>query len=72
MYYGEDEGDDEQIDANSPGAIVVESVSNIRTVASLGLEEERAEAYAVALDRADPHPLRSNLIKGKTNGAMNS
>ena len=66
LYYGEDEGDDEDIDANSPGAIVIESVSNIRTVASLNLEEERAIVYEKALEREEPHPVWTNLIKGAT------
>lgn len=64
MYYGEDEGDDEKIDANSPGAIVIESVSNIRTVASLSLENERVEKYSRALEKEDPHPARTNAVKG--------
>lgn len=64
LYYGEDEGDDEDIDAKSPGGIVIESVSNIRTVASLTLEEERVEEYEHALAKEDPHPLRTNTIKG--------
>jgi len=66
LYYGEDEGDDAEVDANSPGAIVIESVSNIRTVASLNLEEERAAEYANALEKEDSHPLWSNMIKGMT------
>lgn len=64
MYYGEDEGDDKVIDASSPGGIVIEVLSNIRAVASLTLEEERASTYKAALEREDPHPLRSNVTKG--------
>ena len=71
LYYGEDEGDDAEVDANSPGAIVIESVSNIRTVASLNLEEERAAEYANALEKEDPHPIRSNMIKGTTTRLRN-
>jgi len=68
LYYGEDEGDDAEVDANSPGAIVIESVSNIRTVASLNLEEERAAEYANALEKEESHPLWSNMVKGGAAG----
>jgi hypothetical protein len=66
MYYGEDEGDDEEVDSNSPGGIVIEALSNIRTVASLNLEEQRAAEYAYALEKEDPHPIKSNVTKGMT------
>ena len=66
MYYGEDEGDDEEVNANSPGVIVIEALSTIRTVASLNLEEERAAKYAYALEKEDPHPIKSNVAKGMT------
>jgi hypothetical protein len=64
MYMGEDEGDDEHIDEHSPGGIVIETVSNIRTVASLTLEERRAAEYLQALVDGDPRPIRTNAIKG--------
>lgn len=66
MYYGEDEGGDEEVDAKSPGGIVIEALSNIRTVASLNLEEERTAEYAYALEKEDPHPIKSNIVKGMT------
>lgn len=66
MYYGEDEvSDEDELDKNSPGGIVIESLSNIRTVASLTLEDQRAEEYARALAKEDPHPVKSNFVKGK-------
>ena len=58
----------EDTDGNSPGSIVIESLSNIRTVASLSLERYQAEEYDRALEREDPHPFRSNLIKGAATG----
>ena len=64
LYYGEDEGDVNKVDASSPGAIVIEAVSNIRTVAALSLEEERVSKYARALEEEDPHPLKTNIVKG--------
>lgn len=66
MYFGEDidTGEDEK----KSGIIVVESLSNIRTVASLTLEETLAEQYRVALRQEDPVPLRSNFVKGVMTG----
>jgi ATP-binding cassette subfamily B (MDR/TAP) protein 1 len=67
MYLGEDEsgGDSEE---QSSGRIVIESLTNIRTVASLSLEEARKSKFKAALLHEDPHPFRTNLIKGSTNG----
>jgi len=63
-YLGEDEGDANQIDEHSPGGIVIATLADIRTVASLTLEPERAEEYARALTKEDPHPVRNNIVKG--------
>jgi hypothetical protein len=63
-YYGEDEGNDQEIATNSPGAIVIETLLNIRTVASLTLEEERAYLYGLALKIEESHSIRCNVIKG--------
>jgi len=68
MYMGEDEGDDEHLDEHSPGGIVIETLSNIRTVASSTLEEKRCAEYAQALRDNDPHPIRSNMMKGSAAG----
>lgn len=65
MYMGEDEGDIEDIDENSSGGILIETLSNIRTVASLTLEEKRAADYTKALEREDPHPIKTNMLKGE-------
>eukprot|EP00536_Pseudo-nitzschia_multiseries_P017972 jgi/Psemu1/227243/e_gw1.1993.2.1 len=67
MYMGEDmdTGDD---DGKSSGIIVIESLSNIRTVASLSLEDARSKQYAVALHNEDPTPVKSNWIKGLWTG----
>ncbi|OEU13357.1 P-loop containing nucleoside triphosphate hydrolase protein [Fragilariopsis cylindrus CCMP1102] len=66
MFMGEDEltGED---DTNS-GIIVIESLTNIRTVASLSLESNRSDQFAKALYDEDPLPLRNNLIKGASSG----
>lgn len=66
MYFGDDIDTGE--DKKKSGIIVVESLSNIRTVASLTLEETRAEQYCIALQEEDPAPLRSNFVKGVTTG----
>jgi len=67
-YLGEDEGDANQIDEHSPGGIVVETLADIRTVASLTLEPKRAEAYAHALAEEDEHPVRNSILKGSGSG----
>lgn len=68
MYMGEDEGDVEKIEEGSPAGIVIETLSNIRTVASMTLQELRLSQYSSALLAADPQPLRTNLIKGAGGG----
>ena len=40
----------------------------MRTVASLTLEDERVDEYNKALDREDPHPVRTNFVKGSASG----
>jgi hypothetical protein len=64
MYMGSDEADDNHIDEHSPGGIVIETLSNIRTVASLTLEEKRAAEYLQALVDEDPRPIQTNVVKG--------
>jgi len=68
MYMGEDEADIHQEDENSPGGIVVETLLNIRTVASLTVEEKRAVEYEEALEAEDPNPIKNNIIKGGASG----
>ena len=53
---------------NSSGGIVAESLLNIRTVASLTIEEKRVEEFDTALQAEDPHPIRTNAIKGGAGG----
>lgn len=65
MYYGADEGDDAEVKAGSPGAIVAEALSNIRTVASLTLEEERSSRYLEALEHENKAPIVSIVKKGE-------
>merc|ERR1711862_25032 len=65
MYMGEDIDTDEE---KSSGVIIIESISNIRTVASLSLENTRSQQYAEALHQEDPTPLKSNCIKGASSG----
>lgn len=68
MYMGEDEADLDQYEEHSSGGIVVESLLNIRAVASLTIEEERLDDFKQALVEENPHPLRTNLVKGGTSG----
>lgn len=66
-YIGEDEKEVSQ-DEHSAGGIVIETLSNMRTVASLCLENNRAAEHARILQENDPHPLRSNFLKGAATG----
>lgn len=67
MMMGEDHTETKD-DENSPGGIVVETLVNIRTVASLTIENKRSKEYWAALEAEDPTPLRSTLKKGSTAG----
>ena len=68
-YMGEDVVDNQNdLPANSSGGIMVESLMNIRTVASLTIEEDRIRAFQFALSVENPHPVRRNLVKGSTGG----
>mmetsp|Transcript_20583 Transcript_20583/g.59736 ORF Transcript_20583/g.59736 Transcript_20583/m.59736 type:complete len:1251 (-) Transcript_20583:552-4304(-) len=53
MYMGEDHVEEEE-DEHSPGAIVVETLLSIRTVASLTIESKRLEEYSNALTSSEP------------------
>jgi ABC-type multidrug transport system fused ATPase/permease subunit len=65
MYMGDDQGDDDtDAPENSPGSIVIETMTSIRTIASLTLEDHRAQEYHHALELTDSHSLCTNFIKG--------
>jgi hypothetical protein len=64
-YLGEDEGDADQMEDHSPGSIVMDTLREIRTVASLTLEKQRAED---ALEKVDRHPIRTKIVKGSGSG----
>lgn len=64
MYMGDDQGDDHEVRENSPGGIVIETMTNIRTIASLTLEDHRAQEYHDALELNDSHSLCTNFKKG--------
>ena len=49
-------------DVNSPGSIVVETLLNIRTVASLNLETRRVIEFDTALVAEDPVSFRRNIV----------
>lgn len=66
MFMGEDESSGE--DEKNSSIIVIESLTNIRTVASLSLEASRSEQFALALQHEDPTPLLTNSIKGASSG----
>ena len=66
MFMGEDESSGE--DEKNSSIIVIESLTNIRSVASLSLEASRSEQFALALQHEDPTPLLTNSIKGASSG----
>lgn len=69
MYMGEDEGAEAAEEGEgSAGAIVVETLLSIRTVASLTIERVRTKEYAAALQREDPASVKTNLLKGLATG----
>lgn len=68
MYMGQPDEVEQKDDENSPGGIVVETLLNMRTVASLTAETGRNAEYECALRKEDPHPFQSNFIKGLSSG----
>jgi ATP-binding cassette subfamily B (MDR/TAP) protein 1 len=68
MYMGEDEPMEDDDDKHSSGSIVVETLTNIRTVSSLGAEEGRLQEFDSALSVEDPNSLCRNVIKGSGSG----
>ena len=63
MVMGEDEASEDD-NEHSSGAIAVETLTNIRTVASLSAEQEREQEFDTALSVEDPNSLRANVVKG--------
>jgi len=64
MMWGEDEGlPEKQEDVSGPGAIVVETLLNIRTVASLTIENMRSKEYKEALEKTNQSSFLSNVLK---------
>lgn len=64
MYFEDVMGDDEKEDEDGPGAIATESLLNIRTVASLSLEQIRLNYYTDALIKKNPESLTATFKKG--------
>lgn len=65
MYYGADEGGEEEITVGSPGAVVAEALTNIRTVASLTLERNRSGVYSRSLASENKSALGGIVKKGE-------
>lgn len=68
LYFGEDEGIASEADINTPGGIVVETLVNMRTVASLTIEKQRSLQYERALRGQNPTPIKTNFLKGCATG----
>jgi len=64
MYMGEDHGDHSKDEEDGPGAIAIESLLNIRTVASLSLESNRLDDYEKALTNGNEDIVKSSFKKG--------
>lgn len=70
MYYGQEESTDVKNEENSPGAILVETLSNIRTVASLVIEPIREREFSKALDKEeDKNVTKTTVLKGASSGS---
>jgi len=70
MYMGQEEPTDVKIEENSPGAILVENLLNIRTVASLVIEQSREKEYCKALAKEEePNVARTAFLKGAASGS---
>jgi ATP-binding cassette subfamily B (MDR/TAP) protein 1 len=67
-YMSDDKTVDEDPKANSSAGVVVESLLDIRTVAALCIQQKRVRQFDEALTREDPHPVRTNILKGSTGG----
>merc|ERR1712150_188318 len=62
---GEDEsGEATQEEKRSSGGLVIESLLNIRTVASLTIEKMLSSEYSTMLKKENPHLIRTSLFKG--------
>jgi len=61
---GEDHGDHSKDEEDGPGAIAIESLLNIRTVASLSLESNRLDDYEKALTNGNEDIVKSSFKKG--------
>lgn len=65
LYMADDKvATDKDKGRSSSGGIVVETLVNIRTVASLSIEETRSSEYADALSREDSKPLLKASLRG--------
>ena len=66
---GSDEGDVEKTAAqSSEGAVVIETLVNIRIVAALSMEGERVRTYTKALENQNKNNLCRNTIAGTGQG----
>ena len=53
---------------DSSGSILVETLTSIRTVASLSIERMRSNEYVRAINMESPSSLKSNAMKGFASG----
>ena len=55
-------------DATSPGGIAMESLLNIKTIASLNLERDRYSQFQGAIEREEGKQFLSSLKAGSSSG----
>jgi len=69
MFLGEDQGDDSKAAQSSDGAIVVETLLSIKTVAALSMEKPRIDTYNEVIDKkSSRNSMKRNMITGSGMG----
>ena len=61
----DDDNNCESSSSNSPSGIAIETLQNLRTVATLTMEESRLDAYSSAQQHAEPNQLYLSLFVHK-------
>lgn len=68
MYLGDDQGDDTEVGAAKSGAVGVETLLNMRTVAALSMEKLQQKEYVEALRVEAPGTIKDPIRQGMMGG----
>jgi len=68
MYLGEDQGEDTEHGAAKSGAVGVETLLNMRTVAALSMESKQQKEYVEALHVEAPESIKAPVRHGFMGG----